>query len=76
MDKDLVSLYTELQKKRFNQAIVPFEKKLPRIIEKYGGNTEFKNQIDMLKNYEEQIIFVEEKSRKYIEELEKWRDNR
>lgn len=76
MDKDLVSLYTELQKKRYNQALLPFMKKIPRIIQKYEDDTEFKNEIEMLKDFKEQLTFVEEESRKYIEELEKWRDNR
>jgi len=76
MDKDLVTLYTELQKKRYNQSLQPFIQILPRLIQKYKDREEFKSEIEMLEDFEEQLNFLDEQSRKFIEELEKWRDIR
>lgn len=76
MDKDLVTLYTELQKKRYNQSLLPFFQTLPRIIQKYKDNEDFKIEIEMLEDFGEQLEFLDEQSRKFIEELEKWRDIR
>jgi DNA-binding transcriptional regulator GbsR (MarR family) len=76
MDKDLVTLYTELQKKRYNQSLLPFLQILPRIIQKYKDKEEFKSEIEMLEDFQEQLKFLDEQSRKFIEELEKWRDIR
>lgn len=76
MDKDLVTLYTELQKKRYNQSLLPFFQILPRIIDKYKDNKEFKSEIEILEDFGEQLKFLDEQSRKFIEELEKWRDTR
>ncbi len=74
MDKDLVSLYTELQKKRYNQALMPMIKKLPRIIQQYQNNKEFKSEIELLEDFNEQLVYVEEESRKYIDALEQWKE--
>ena len=76
MDKDLVTLYTELQKKRFNQSLMPFIHTLPRIIQKYRDKEEFKSEIEMLEDFKEQLLFLEEETSKHIGELEKWRDIR
>lgn len=76
MDKDLVTLYTELQKKRFNQSLLPFIQTLPRIIQKYRDKEEFKSEIEMLEDFKDQILFLEEETSKHIGELEKWRDIR
>lgn len=76
MDKDLVTLYTELQKKRYNQSLMPFLHILPRIIKKYSDRAEFNSEIEMLEGFQEQLQFLDEESRKFIEELEKWRDMR
>ncbi|MDO5835966.1 MAG: winged helix-turn-helix transcriptional regulator, partial [Methanobacterium sp.] len=76
MDKDLVTLYTELQKKRYNQSLLPFFQTLPRLIQKYKDNEDFKSEIEMLEDFGEQLEFLDEQSRKFIEELEKWRDIR
>jgi len=76
MDKDLVTLYTELQKKRYNQSLLPFFQILPRIIQKYKDKEEFKSEIEMLEDFGEQLKFLDKQSRKFIEELEKWRDIR
>ena len=76
MDKDLVTLYTELQKKRYNQSLLPFFQILPRIIQKYKDKEEFKSEIEMLEDFGGQLKFLDEQSRKFIEELEKWRDIR
>lgn len=76
MDKDLVTLYTELQKKRYNQSLLPFFQTLPRLIQKYKDNEDFKIEIEMLEDFGEQLEFLDEQSRKFIEELEKWRDIR
>ncbi|HII83313.1 MAG TPA: MarR family transcriptional regulator, partial [Methanobacterium subterraneum] len=51
MDKDLVTLYTELQKKRYNQSLLPFFQILPRIIQKYKDKEEFKSEIEMLEDF-------------------------
>ncbi|BDZ67655.1 GbsR/MarR family transcriptional regulator [Methanobacterium ferruginis] len=74
MDKDLVTLYTELQKKRYNQSLLPFLQTLPRIIQRYSDREEFKSEIEMLKDFQEQLNFLNEENRKFIEKLEKWRD--
>jgi Predicted transcriptional regulators len=76
MDKDLVTLYTELQKKRYNQSLQPFIQILPRLIHKYRDREEFKSEIEMFEDFEEQLNFLDEQSLKFIEELEKWRDIR
>ena len=76
MDKDLVTLYTELQKKRFNQSLLPFIQTLPRIIQKYRDKEEFKSEIEMLEDFKDQLLFLEEETSKHIGELEKWRDIR
>lgn len=76
MDKDLVTLYTELQKKCYNQSLQPFIQILPRLIQKYKDREEFKSEIEMLEDFEEQLKFLDEQSRKFIEQLEKWRDIR
>lgn len=75
MDKDLVSLYTELQKKRYRQALVPIMKKLPRMIQRYKDKEEFKGDIEILEDFNEQMLFLEEESRNHIEALEQWRVN-
>ncbi|MCC7551334.1 MAG: MarR family transcriptional regulator [Methanobacterium sp.] len=74
MDKDLVTLYTELQKKRYNQSLLPFLQTLPRIIQRYSDREEFESEIEMLKDFQEQLNFLNEENRKFIEKLEKWRD--
>jgi len=74
MDKDLVTLYTELQKKRYNQSLLPFLQTLPRIIQRYSDREEFKSEIEMLKDFREQLNFLNKENRKFIEKLEKWRD--
>lgn len=76
MDVDLVTLYTELQKKYYYQSLLPFLEKLPRIIRKYEDKKEFKSEIEMLEDFKEQLAFLDEKNRKYVGELEKWKDMR
>ncbi|CDG64370.1 MAG: hypothetical protein PWQ15_271 [Methanobacterium sp.] len=74
MDKDLVTLYTKLQEKRYQQALMPFLKDLKRLVDKYDNNKEFTHETSILKDFQEQVTFIEEATRKYIETLEKWRD--
>lgn len=71
MDKDITTLYTELQKRRYEQSMMPILKKIPEIITKYQGQEEYKEELDQLDNFYKQIIFIEEVSRKYIQALEK-----
>ena len=74
MDKDLVTLYTKLQEKRYQQSLMPFLKDLKRLVDKYDNNKEFTHETSILKDFQEQVTFIEEATRKYIETLEKWRD--
>ncbi len=74
MDKDLVSLYTELQKKRYEKSLMPALRKIRGIIKKYKDQDEFQDEIELLEDFYQQLLFLEVESRKYIEALEKWRD--
>lgn len=71
MEKDITTLYTELQKKRYEQSMMPALKKIPEIIAKYQGQEEFKEELGQLEDFHQQILFIEEESRKYIQALEK-----
>lgn len=71
MDMDITTLYTELQKKRLHQSLMPTLKKIPKIIAKYEGREEFKKELEELKDFHQQILFIEEESRNYIQALEK-----
>jgi DNA-binding transcriptional regulator GbsR (MarR family) len=74
MDKDLVSLYTQLQKKRYEQSLMPILREIPAIIKKYEGLEQFHGELELLEDFHQQLQFVEAESRKHIEALEKWRD--
>jgi DNA-binding transcriptional regulator GbsR (MarR family) len=71
MEKDITTLYTELQKKRHEQSLMPALKKIAEIIRKYQGREEFKNELEQLEDFQQQILFIEEESKKYIQALEK-----
>jgi len=71
MDMDITTLYTELQKKRYQQSLMPALKKIPKIIAKYENQEEFKDELEDLKDFHQQILFIEGESRKYIQALEK-----
>jgi hypothetical protein len=55
---------------------LPFIQTLPRIIQKYRDKEEFKSEIEMLEDFKDQLLFLEEETSKHIGELEKWRDIR
>ena len=76
MAKDLVALYTELQKKRHRHAFLPFLQKIPRIIQKYSEREKFQSEIEMLNDFKEQMKFLEKENHEFIEKLEKWKDLR
>jgi hypothetical protein len=70
MDKDIITLYTELQKNRYQQSLMPALNKIPKIIAKYEGREEFEDELEELIDFHQQILFIEEESRKYIQALE------
>jgi DNA-binding transcriptional regulator GbsR (MarR family) len=74
MDKDLVSLYKELQKKRYEQSLVPTLRKIPKLIEKCKSSEECEDQLELLEDFYQQMLFLEEESSKFIEALGKWQE--
>lgn len=74
MDKDIVSLYMQLQKKRYEQSLMPALRKTPRLIEKFQSVEESNGELGLLEDFYQQMLFLEEESRKFIETLEKWRE--
>lgn len=71
MDMDITTLYTELQKKRYEQSLIPALKKIPKIMAKYEGQEEFKDELSQLEDFHQHLLFIDEESRKYIQALEK-----
>ncbi|MCK9150456.1 GbsR/MarR family transcriptional regulator [Methanobacterium alcaliphilum] len=74
MDKDVVTLYMQLQKKRYDQSLMPTLRKTPKLIEKFQSINESNGELELLEDFYQQMIFLEEESRKFIESLEKWRE--
>jgi len=74
MDKDIISLFKELQKKRYDQSTKPALKKLSTIIEKYKDMEDYQDELEIIKDYNSQVQAIAEESKKFIESLEKKRD--
>jgi DNA-binding transcriptional regulator GbsR (MarR family) len=70
MDKDITSFFIELQKKRFQQSLKPSLKKLPEIIRKYDDNEKFIDELETIKDYHKQILFMAEETKKFVKALE------
>jgi DNA-binding transcriptional regulator GbsR (MarR family) len=73
VDKDITTFFIELQKKRYEQSIKPSLEKIPSIIEKYEKLENFEEEITIIKDYYAQTLFLADKSRRFIEALEKRR---
>lgn len=71
MDKDITTFFIELQRKRYEQSVKPSLEKIPIIIEKYRKNGDFIEQLRIIEDYYQQILFLDEESRKFIQSLEK-----
>jgi len=70
MDMDITTLYTALQKNRYEKSVMPALKKIPEIIVRYQDQEEYKEELGQLDNFYRQTVFIEEESRKYIQALE------
>jgi hypothetical protein len=63
-----------LQKNRVLNSIKNSLKKIPVIIEKYNEMEDFEEEIELLKDYYQQVLLIEEESEKYIQALEERRE--
>lgn len=72
MDKDITSFFIELQKKRYQQSFKPSLKKIPEIITKYQDREEFQEELLMIQDYYNQILFIAEETKKFVNALENW----
>ena len=70
MDKTITSFFIELQKKRFQQSLKLSLKKLPEIIRKYYDNEKFIDELESIKDYHKQILFMAEETKKFVKALE------
>lgn len=73
MDKDITFFFIELQKKRYQQIIMPELDKIPNIIEKYRKKSD-KEELGIVEDYYQQILLIAEESKKYINALEERRE--
>jgi DNA-binding transcriptional regulator GbsR (MarR family) len=74
MDKDITTYFIMLQKNRVLNSIKNSLKKIPVIIEKYNEMEDFEEEIELLKDYYQQVLLIEEESEKYIQALEERRE--
>jgi DNA-binding transcriptional regulator GbsR (MarR family) len=76
MDKDITGFFIELQKKRYRQSLKPSLQKIPEIINKYQDKDEFKEELEMISDYYQQIIIIAEETKKFIKSLEDLKQTR
>ena len=70
MGQDITSFFIELQKRLYHQSLKPPLKKLPEIIQKYGKNEKFGDDLKIITDYYKQAIFMDEETTKFIKALE------
>ena len=74
MDKDITTYFIMLQKNRLINSMKTSLEKIPVIIEKYKKMEDVEEELEILEDYYEQVLLIAEESRKYIEALEKRRE--
>jgi DNA-binding transcriptional regulator GbsR (MarR family) len=74
MDKDITTYFIMLQKNRLINSMKTSLEKIPVIIEKYKKMEDVGEELEILEDYYEQVLLIAEESRKYIEALEKRRE--
>lgn len=74
MDKDITTYFIMLQKNRLIDSMKTSLEKIPVIIEKYKKMEDVEEELEILEDYYEQVLLIAEESRKYIEALEKRRE--
>jgi DNA-binding transcriptional regulator GbsR (MarR family) len=70
MDQDITTFFIELQKKLYHQSLKPPLKKIPDILQKYENNDKFVDELEIIRDYYKQTIFMDEETSKYIKALE------
>ncbi|MDI6644915.1 MAG: MarR family transcriptional regulator [Methanobacteriaceae archaeon] len=75
MDKDIISLFKELEKKRFEQISGRAINKLSNIIDDYEDVEVYEEELELIKNYQIQIQAIAEESKKFIQALDIRRDS-
>ena len=71
MDKTITSFFIELHQKRFQQSTQPSLRKTSRgIIRKYDDNEKFIDELEPIKDYHKQILFMAEETKKFVRALE------
>ncbi len=70
MNKNITSFFIELQKKRYEQSVLPSLEKIPAIIEKYKDIENSREELEIIEDYYQQTLFLAAESRKFIQSLE------
>jgi DNA-binding transcriptional regulator GbsR (MarR family) len=74
MDKDITTYFIMLQKNRLLNSLKTSLDEIPAIIEKYNELGNFEEEIELLEDYYQQVVMIGEESTKYIEALERRRE--
>jgi DNA-binding transcriptional regulator GbsR (MarR family) len=74
MDKDITTYFILLQKNRLLNSLETSLERIPLIIAEYKEMENFEEEIELLEDYYRQVVMIGEESRKYIDSLEKRRE--
>jgi len=70
MEKDTISKFKDLWKKRYSKLIETAKHKVPEIIEKYKKEKGSEEELRIIKNHYKQILSMEKIMKKFIQMLE------
>ena len=78
MGKDILAMFLQIMRRKYEKIILPSKQKLPRIIEKYKQEStkESEEELKIVENYYKEVLFFEQILKEFIETFEQYGVNK
>ena len=78
MGKDILAMFLQIMRRKYEKIILPSKQKLPRIIEKYKQEStkESEEELGIVENYYKEVLFFEQILKEFIETFEQYGVNK
>lgn len=78
MEKDMLAMFLQITRRKYEKIILPSKQRLPRIIEKYKQEStkESEEELRIVENYYKEVLFFEQILKEFIETFEQYGVNK
>ncbi|NQE06741.1 hypothetical protein C5S32_12795 [ANME-1 cluster archaeon GoMg1] len=78
MGKDILAMFLQIMRRKYEKIILPSKQKLPKIIEKYKQEStkESEEELGIVENYYKELLFFEQILKEFIETFEQYEVNK